>query len=121
MSKIAPVFDRVVGRGDEMTYEEVVVAFTIAPLLGRWRATRELGDKVSHISDMQVLLDLDETSYRCSCRVQYISTHVIDVALFPRVRISIGQQWHALTARIIKCCTTWQRMSLSAGMCLRSH
>lgn len=84
MSKIAPVFDRVVGRGDEMTYEEVVVAFTIAPLLGRWRATRELGDKVSHISDMQVLLDpgvgFVETSYHCSCRVQYISTHVIDVA-----------------------------------------
>lgn len=50
-SKMAPVFDSVLARGAEMSYEEIVVAFTTAPLLGRWQATRELGDRILQVQD----------------------------------------------------------------------
>jgi len=47
VSKLIPSFDRLVSQGDEMTPEELVVAFTIAPILGRWRTIRELGDRLT--------------------------------------------------------------------------
>jgi len=50
-SKMAPVFDSVLARGADMSYEEIVVAFTTAPLLGRWKATRDLGDRILQVQD----------------------------------------------------------------------
>jgi hypothetical protein len=44
--KMVPIFERVVRRGGDMTHEETMVAFTTAPLLGRWRNFRDLGDKL---------------------------------------------------------------------------
>jgi len=43
--KMAPVFDRVF-KNPDISYEEIVVAFTTAPLLGKWLATRELGARI---------------------------------------------------------------------------
>jgi hypothetical protein len=43
--KMAPVFDRVF-ENPNISYEEIVVTFTTAPLLGKWRATRELGARI---------------------------------------------------------------------------
>lgn len=48
---MAPVFERVVNRGDLMTYEEVLVAWTSAPLLGKWTSFRNFGDKVLAAND----------------------------------------------------------------------
>ncbi len=48
---MAPVFDEVMSHGDDMSYEEVVVAFTTAPLLGRWAATRALGDRILKVQE----------------------------------------------------------------------
>jgi len=43
--KLLPVYERLMDR-DNKTDEENVIAFTVAPTLGRWQDLRDLGDKI---------------------------------------------------------------------------
>lgn len=46
-TKMIPVFDRMaVIHFDDMTEQELILLFTTAPLLGRWKLTRQLGDRL---------------------------------------------------------------------------
>ena len=44
---ILPVFERMMARSGQRADEELIVLFTIAPLLGRWRDVRSLGAQVN--------------------------------------------------------------------------
>jgi hypothetical protein len=44
--RLVPSFERIMRRRQALTEEEVVVAFTCAPVLGRWSAMRSLGDRL---------------------------------------------------------------------------
>jgi len=53
-AKLQHMFDKV-KQSPNLKYEELVVLFTTAPLVGRWKETRELGDKIVEISRAQDL------------------------------------------------------------------
>jgi len=44
--KILPAYSRILSRGDTMSEEEIIVTFTVAPQLGKWQDTVELGNRI---------------------------------------------------------------------------
>lgn len=44
--KLIPIFDQILSRGNDLGQEELMVLFTMAPQLGKWRIMRQIGDKL---------------------------------------------------------------------------
>lgn len=52
--KVIPIFDRAVLRDrapEGLSFEEQLVAFTVAPYIGRWSAVRDFGDRILQVRD----------------------------------------------------------------------
>jgi hypothetical protein len=80
-ARMVPIFDRMMASQgvSDPSDEVLILLFTMAPLLGRWKHTVELGDKLALVHNLHDFhhAPMDYQSVpRCSLRAQYsISWH----------------------------------------------